>query len=87
MIKIKLVNKHHPNAKCGCPTTQKNMRGDGKSKTNPPKSILRKKGPATTVTMPRKTKKMTGCTKVPPPTTGQPGTSPNLFRQSCKQQQ
>ncbi len=35
-LETKLANKHHPNAKCGCPTTQKNARGDGKLKTNPP---------------------------------------------------
>ncbi len=78
-IEKKLANKHHLNAKCGCPTTQKNARGDGKSKTNPPKSILRKMGPAAAVTMPTKTKKTTGCIKTPPPTTGQPPTSPNWF--------
>jgi hypothetical protein len=79
LIETKIANKHHPNAKCGCPTTQKNARGNGKSKTNLPKSILRKKGPTAAVTTPTKTKKMTGHTKVPPHATGQPPTSPNHF--------
>jgi hypothetical protein len=48
-------------------------------KTNPPKYFLRKKGPAAAVTTPIKTKKTTGRTKVPPPITGQPPTSPNCF--------
>ncbi len=55
----KTIKQASTECKYGHPTTQKNARGDGKSKTNLFKSIVRKKGPTATITTPTKTKKMT----------------------------